>query len=64
MEEYPASCALRLNGMIADWTCFGSKNNEIDRNSGLGVSTDCSLVSRSNTMTFYGLFSQDTAEAW
>ena len=49
--------------MIADWTCFGSKINEVARNSGLGVSTDCSLVSRSVTMTFWGLFSQNTGEA-
>ena len=64
LEEYPASCAVGVVGMIADWTCFGSKNIEVYRNAGLGVSTDCSLVSRSITMTFYGLFAQDTAEAW
>ena len=31
---------------------------------GLDVSTDCSLVSISITMTFCGLFSKDTGEAY
>ena len=64
LEYYQASCAVRVIGMIADWTCFGSKNIEVARNAGLGVSTGCSLVSRSITMTFCGLFSQDTGEAY
>ena len=49
--------------MIAGCTCFSSKIIEVARNAGLGVSTDCSLVSRSITLKFCGLFSQDTGEA-
>ena len=38
-EKIPAFCAVKVFGLIADWTCFGSKGVRVAPNTSLGVNT-------------------------
>ena len=38
LEELPDPCAVKVTGLIADGTCFGSKGIKVVRNTGSGVS--------------------------
>ena len=51
LEKTPTSCAVNIFGFVADWPCFGSRSIGVARNTGLGVSTKFSSLSRSNAMT-------------
>ena len=64
LEKEPASFAVRAFGIIAGWTCFGSKSTGLAHNTGSRVSTKCSSLSSSTAMTFSKMFSQDIGLAY